>query len=394
MVEELWHRERLRRSSEVMVVSMSALICLGLVMLYSVTAAQAVGGAGGWAALQKRLVWLLLGAVGLVIAWRADLGFLARQYRWALVVAVALLLLVFVPGLGVKINGARRWIRLGSQSLQPAEFAKWCLVVFVAGMAASLGRQLRDFRRGFLPASAAIGLVSALIIVEPDFGTAALMGVVGGVLLLVAGARWAHLAAVGGAGALCVALLVARSPERLTRVFAFLEPEKYSQGAAYQQMQSLIALGSGGMFGKGLGASGRKLFFLPEAPSDFIFAIIGEELGLIGALAVVALFAVFVFHGLRIATLARDSFRALVALGVTFAIGFQALINLAVVAGCAPTKGIALPFISLGGSSLVAMMIGTGLVLAVARAEIAAAKAQATMEPAMTGVLAEGVHHG
>jgi cell division protein FtsW len=361
---------QIRNSVYFMLICMSALICLGLIMAYSIPAAQvSTNSADGAITLGQRVVWLIIGAIACAIISRINLDRLERNYRWAMYLAVALLLVVFIPGLSMRLNGARRWIHMPMGQAQPSELAKWCLVIFVAGFIRKIGPDLLDLKKGFLTGMAAVGFICGLVIIEPDFGTAMLMGTVAGTMLLVGGARLKHIAVAGAAGLAGFAFLVLHSPERVDRVLAFLDPEKHAD-TAYQQLQSLIGIGSGGWFGKGLGASGRKLSFLPEANSDFVFAIIGEELGLVGCIAVLVCFALILYHGMRIARLSGNTFRSLLAFGVTFAIGVQALINLAVVTAVAPNKGIVLPFISHGGSSLVAMMMGVGLVLAVARTRL------------------------
>ena len=368
--------DRMRRSSQVVSLCAAALTCVGIVMVYSIASAQSMGIGDDFAALRRRLLWLCLGGVGLLVAWQLNLDFLEKHYRAALVMTVLLLVLVFVPGVGVMRNGARRWVQFPiGRGFQPSEFVRWTFVVFFAGFIKAAGPRLRDLRQGYLAAMAAIGLTCGLIFAEPDFGTAMLIGGVGAAMLFVGGARLLHVGVTALVGIVGFGGLILQSPIRLERILAFLHPWQHARGAAYQQIQSLIAVGSGGPLGKGLGGSSQKLFFLPEVRTDFVFSVIGEEMGLVGAAGVLVLFGLLVYHGMRIVNLVEDPFRSLVAFGVVLAVGGQALVNVAVVTGCVPTKGIALPFISLGGSSLVGTMIGIGLVLAVVRTELQGGRA-------------------
>jgi cell division protein FtsW len=379
--------KKIENSARIIVGSMAALICVGLVMSYSVPAAQ-YSTEDGWLTFKQRALWLVLGALACALVYRFNLNEIEKRYQMAYGLAIFLLLLVFIPGLGMKLNNARRWIHLPMGQGQPSELAKWCIVIFVAGFIRYAGPDLIDFKKGFVRSALLIGFVCGLVVIEPDFGTTMMMGAVAGAMLLIGGARLKYVAAAVGVGLLGMVGLILHSPGRVGRVMAFLDPEKGGE-AGYQQLQSLIALGSGGLFGKGLGASGRKLAFLPEPDSDFVFSVIGEELGLIGCLVVLTLLVLLVYHGLRISRLSRDPFRSLLAFGITFAIGLQSLINLAVVTACAPTKGIALPFISHGGSSLVAMMIGVGFILAVGRMEAAERRTELETAAAVNLAMAE-----
>ena len=225
---------------------------------------------------------------------------------------------------------------------------------------------MRSVRFGLLPCMAVVGATAALILVEPDYGTAALIGIIGSLVVLVAGAPVWPMAAAAFTGLAGAAALVWHSPVRQARVLAFLDPAQHLDGAGYQLMHSLISLGSGGLFGRGLGASRQKLFFLPEPETDFIFAVIGEELGLIGALAVIFLFVLILRQGMKIASRARDPFGALLAFGITALVVFQALIHIAVVTASMPTKGIVLPLVSSGGSSIVVTLAAIGVLLNIA----------------------------
>ncbi|MFQ5428944.1 MAG: FtsW/RodA/SpoVE family cell cycle protein [Phycisphaerae bacterium] len=281
-----------------------------------------------------------------------------------------LLLLILVPGIGESRHGARRWLPLGPAGLglgfQPSEVAKLALVLFLAAFCSRIGDRIRSFWLGFLPAVAVIGTIVGLVGVE-DFGTAALLAVVGVSILLAGGARPWHLLllslpAVGG-----VVTLIAMKPYRLARLTSFLHPEADPQGAGYHQIQSLVTIASGGWWGRGLGAGIQKYGYLPEGRTDFIFAVICEELGIVGGIAVIALFGVLLWQGRRAMQRAPNEFGRLLALGVTLMIGLQAAMNVAVVTVSVPTKGIGLPLVSAGGTGVVLFSILIGLLVNVAR---------------------------
>jgi cell division protein FtsW len=276
-------------------------------------------------------------------------------------------LLVLPKPFVTPINGARRWFSLPGFSLQVSELAKVALILALAWYTDRYQRQMTGWTRGVLWPAVIILSVLGLIFVEPDRGTTILLAAVSGSLLLLAGVRWQHfLPPVGlGLAALVVSLLT--DPMRMKRIFSWLYLEENREGVGYQAYQSMIALGSGGWFGLGLGNSRQKLGFLPEHHTDFILAIIGEELGLVATLGVVTTFLLIVCSGIYIATCARDTFGTMIAAGVTFLVGFQACINIGVVTSALPNKGLALPFISYGGSSLLVMMTGVGLLFSVAR---------------------------
>ena len=356
-----------RRMRNNVICSVLALTALGLIMAFSVSASRAADLRGGYAALARHAMHIGVALAAAVLCALVDYRLLCR-YRWVLfAISMSALVLVLVPGVGTMRNGARRWFRVAGFSLQPSELAKLSLVVLLAGYVEAKGDGVRHFARGFLPAMAMIGVTSALVLVEPDFGTAALLGCVGTVVLIVAGARIRHVVVTTAPAFAALVVLICQSPTRLKRVLAFLDPWAYYDGAGYQVIQSLLALGNGGCLGRGLGASLQKLYFLPEAGSDFVLAVVGEEIGLAGCLGVVAAYALFVVEGMRLAGRVRDTFGSMLALGVTCTIGLQAVINVAVVTGSAPTKGIALPFISAGGSSLLFSMAGAGLLVGIAR---------------------------
>ena len=277
--------------------------------------------------------------------------------------AILLLVLVLIPGLGVSVNGSRRWLRLGPLSFQPAELAKLALVVYLATFLARKRDELHDFWRGIVPPLAVGGTLAGLVLLQPDLGNCLTLLVLTVGLLFLAGARTRWLAMLAVPALPLAVLAVWMAPYRMRRVFAFLDPWQDPRGSGFQIIQSWLALGGGGTFGRGIGESKQKLFYLPEAHTDFIFAIIGEELGFAGATLVVLLFAVLIWRGLRIGLHAADPFGAYLALGITVLVATQTLVNLGVVTGLLPTKGLPLPFLSFGGSALLMTMVATGVLL-------------------------------
>lgn len=278
------------------------------------------------------------------------------------------LILVFIPGIGVELGGSHRWIKLPfGFFLQPSEFAKFAMIMFLAGSIAKKGDNLKDFAVGFLPNVLAIGLVVSLVLLQPDFGSAVIITTVGFLMLFVAGVRLQHLLA---SLILCLPFLfqVAISAQyRLSRLKSFLDPWGDPLHGGFQVIQSLVAFGCGGIWGVGVGKGIQKLFYLPQPHTDFIFAVVGEELGLAGVIVLIVLFYVLVCRGLVVSIRSADTFQKLLAFGITTLVGLQATINMAVCMGMLPTKGLPLPLVSLGGTSLVMNLAGLGVLMAVAR---------------------------
>jgi cell division protein FtsW len=340
------------------------LLSIGVVMVYSASAIVAAERFHDPALfLRKQLFWALLGCGLLLAVLRVDYRRL-EGWGWpALLAAGVLLVLVLVPPLAQPINGTRRWLRLGPASFQPAELAKLALVVFLAAWLTRHRDRLGDFRRGVLPPLAAAGILALLVLAQPDLGNCLTLIVVTFTLLYLAGCPGRYLAAVAAAGLPWLALATWLAPYRVRRITTFLDPWSDPRGSGFQIIQSWLALGSGGLTGRGVGESRQKLFYLPEAHTDFIFAVIGEELGFVGAAALVVLFAVLVWRGLRIGLRAPDPFGAYLALGLTVLLATETLVNLGVVTGLLPTKGLPLPFISFGGSALLSTMLAAGILL-------------------------------
>jgi len=342
-----------------------ALSTVGILMVYSSSSVRAAMMEGdGTYYLKRQLAWAGIGLVTMVVAMRIPFTFWRDNGRALL--AASALMLVGVLLFGTHINGARRWFRVASFSFQPSEMAKLAVLCFVSAWLCDARNRLSDFRRGFLPAAGAVGVVSALVLVEPDFGTALFIGTLGIALLIVGGVRMKHLALLALPVVPVIAWTVITRIEVIRDRFKFLAG---ADGAHYQVKQGLVALGSGGLLGRGLGAGTAKLYFLPEGSSDFILPVIGEELGFVGTLLIVLLYAAFVRAGARVCLkcIDRDRFAFFMSLGVTLWVGLQAAINIAVTTACAPTKGIALPFVSLGGSGLVMLFAATGILYAASR---------------------------
>lgn len=351
----------MRVAVTVLLFCVAALLSLGMVMLYSSSMTQV-----GAHYLIMQLIWCALGLVLCVAAASIDYRWL-KKLGWPLLgIAIVLLALVMVHGR--KINGARRWFSLGPANLQPSEIAKLALVIALASYCEHFQRKMPTFKRGILMPGLFIAPVLGLIFIEPDRGSTVLLACVCVTMLLLAGVQFRFVLPPVLVGALGLAWSLWHDPVRRERILAFLHPEKYKDTrVGYQSWQAMIALGSGGWTGLGLGNGRQKLGFVPEHHTDFILSIIGEELGLVATLLVVLTFVVFVICGLYIANKARDTFGLLLASGLTLLIGLQAAINIGVVTSALPNKGLPLPFISYGGSNLLAMLTCVGLLLSVAR---------------------------
>ena len=346
-----------------------ALVALGLVMVYSasaVTAAEKLGN--GLYFLERQLIAAGVGLVAMAAAVRLGYRKLARLAFPMLLGSIVLLVLVLIPGVGATVGGAKRWLRLPGISVQPAEIAKFTWVVYLAYSLAKKREKVATFSVGFLPHLLLAGLLVGLCMGEPDFGSSVELLVLLFILLFAAGTKVSYLV-----GSVLLALplaygAIAHSPYRWARIKAFLDPWAHRHDIGYQVAQSLISVGSGGLFGVGLGESKQKLFFLPEAHTDFIFSIIGEELGLLGALLTIALYAVVVWRGTRAALRASETFGTYLGLGLTALLGVQAAVNMSVAMGMLPTKGLTLPFVSYGGCSLVVSMAAAGVLLSLSAA--------------------------
>ena len=351
---------------------------VGLVMILSASSVAALSSYGSsWYFFNRQLLWCLVGALAFIATARMDYHRWRPMAPWILVATVALLALVLMPGIGVQVDGSRRWLGIGDLRMQPSELAKIALLFFGADLLTRRQESMTNWR-AWSPMLVVLGGLGFLVILEPDLDSTIVLSLITFGLLLIGGARLKHLSGLASIGIATATVLALAAPYRRARVFAFLDPWSDTSNTGYQIAQSLIAIGSGGVDGVGLGAGRAKWLFLPNAHTDFIFAIIGEELGLIGCIAVLGLFAGFGLAGFHVAQHAPDRFGMLLAAGVTIWVVGQATINLGAVVGLLPVSGITLPFLSAGGSSLAITMAAAGLLANVAR------QAQPSMRAAST----------
>jgi cell division protein FtsW len=355
------------KSDKVLFLATLLLVCSSIVMVYSASAVLAESRYNQpYLFLFKQLTWAVLGVFLLWIMMRIDY----HNYRQPVVIwtalAVAVVALIAVL-FGPSINGTRRWFALGGIGVQPSELAKLAAIVFVAALLERRMDRVNDIAYSLMPIGITVGLLVGLILLEPDFGTAVSLIVIAGTMVFAAGLSYKYL--LGTAALILPAgvLLVTSSEYRWRRILGFLNPWDDPLGQGFQVIQSLIAVGTGGVFGVGLMAGVQKLFYLPEPHTDFIFAVIGEELGLIGTTATLVCFCVITWRGLRIAGRSPDRFGAFLAVGLTVMMAVQAFINMSVVLSLLPTKGIPLPFVSAGGSSLLINLMGMGILLNVSQ---------------------------
>lgn len=318
--------------------------------------------------LKRQLVGVVLGLMALFVFSHIDYARLKRLAAPGFLLSIVLLVILLIPGVGTNVYGATRWLNLGPASFQPSEMAKLCMILYLAAWLSGRGvKNIARFSEGLLPFVSVMGLLIVLLLAQPDMGTLISMIAVSGIMFFVAGGNLKHIFASAGIGGLIFFLLVKSSEYRWNRLMVFLNPESDPQGTGYHIQQALIAIGSGGIFGLGLGNSHQKFNYLPEPAGDSIFAIIGEELGLIGACILVLIFVIFALRGYRLASRIPDDFGRLLAVGLTSWIVFQALINISAITGLIPLTGIPLPFISYGGSSLLFSLAGMGILLNVSR---------------------------
>ena len=344
------------------------LIILGLVMIYSASFVMSFQKTGDTAHYVKRqFVWIILGITAMLSVSRIPYSTYKEYARLILLLALGSLLLVLVPGVGVKLNNARRWFSLGTFNLQPAEFVKVAWIVYLSASLSMRQERLKKISIGFLPHIFWCGAISLLLLLEPDFGTAFMISLLTFLMLTVAGVPIRHLLILAPVASAGFYHFVYQVPYRWERITAFMNPWTDPLDSGYQLIQAWIAVGSGGVWGKGLGAGHQKLFYLPESFTDFIMAVIGEELGFLGVVVVCLLFFFLFWTGLQISRKAPDTYGVLLALGLTMLLAFQALLNIGVVLGLVPTKGMPLPFISYGGSAFTANCVAVGVLMNIAR---------------------------
>ncbi|MBU4251427.1 MAG: putative lipid II flippase FtsW [Candidatus Omnitrophica bacterium] len=317
--------------------------------------------------LKRHLSFLAVGVVLAFLAMVIDYRLFRKYAHWLIWIALFLLVLVLIPGVGKEVSGARRWFRFKFISFQPSEFANLALIVYIADFIARKEDKIKMLLSGFIPAICMLGVVTLLILLQPDLGTIIALSSVVLIMLFVAGARGRYILSLILCSLPAFYFLVFSVPYRRARILAFLNPWLDPKGIGFQIIQSQIAIGSGGLLGRGLGHSRQKLFYLPAAHTDFIFSIIGEELGLFGTLGVIVLFMIFIQQGLKIIKNAQDRFGYFLALGLILMISLKAIINIGVSCGVFPTKGLPLPFISYGGSSLIFDLVSLGILVNIAR---------------------------
>ncbi|MBI5599858.1 MAG: putative lipid II flippase FtsW [Deltaproteobacteria bacterium] len=340
------------------------LLASGAAMVYSTSSVMAMKKFGDeYFFIRKHLVFSAAGLALLMISSRIPYRLYKNLAYPILVLAIVLLILVLVPGIGRHAGGARRWLRLGPVTFQPSEFAKLAVVIFLAYSLDVKKDRIRSFSVGFLPNMVIPGFIIALILAEPDLGTAATLSILTGVMSFIGGVRLKHLLSAAAVLAPVFYVVVTSFDYMMKRLAVFADPWKDPSGSGWQMVQSFLAFGSGGVWGAGLGEGKQKLFYLPEAHTDFIFSVIGEELGLVGVALIILLYCALLFGGVRVARRAKDLFGTYLALGLTLMLSLQAAVNMAVVMGALPPKGLPLPFISYGGSSLVMSMIAVGIIL-------------------------------
>jgi cell division protein FtsW len=359
-------------AASILIFCVAVLIGIGMVMLYSASmdmeANKSATAEVGAHYLLSQLAWCLFGIICFVIAASMDYRRLKRISPWLLGLSAFLLILVFAPVIGIVTHGAHRWIGLPHlPHLQPSELAKLALILFLAAYGDRYQRQMVGFKKGLVIPGSVIAVVLALIFIEPDRGCTILLAAVCAAMLIVAGARLSFLIPPVALAVCGLAVSFLHDPMRMRRIMAWVHPEQNKEGAGYQAYQAMIALGSGGWFGLGLGNGRQKLGFVPEHHTDFIFSIIGEELGLVATMTVLLLFIVAIICGVLISRRSSDAFGLLLGTGLTFMIGLQAFINIGVVTSMLPNKGMPLPFISYGGSNLVLMLVSVGLLVSISR---------------------------
>jgi len=355
------------KSDKLLFTATLLLVCTGVVMVYSASAVMAMQRfQNPYLFLVKQLAWALIGLAALPIVMRVDY----RNYRQPAVIwtalgiaGLALVAVLFAP----RVNGATRWIGLGPLGIQPSELAKVAVILFMAALLERRMERIDEVGYSLLPIGIVLAGVVGLVLAEPDLGTAACIVMIAAMMVFAAGISYRYLIGLVLAGVPALYLLVATSDYRMRRVTAFLDPWADPLGDGWQMIQSMIAIGTGGVFGRGLMGGVQKLFYLPEPHNDFIYSVIGEELGLIGTTLVLACFCVIAWRGLRTAVRAPDRFGAFLAIGLTTMVAFQAFFNISVVLGLLPPKGIPLPFVSAGGSSLLINLVGMGILLNVSQ---------------------------
>lgn len=353
-----------RNADRMLIITTLLLVASGAVMVYSTSFVVAMKKFGDeYFFVKKHVAFALIGLVLFVVFSRIPYHVYKKLTYPILIVSVILLACLFVPGVGHKVGGATRWLRIAGIGFQPSEIAKLAVIIFMAYSLEAKRDVIKSFSLGFLPNILMPGIVIVMIMIQPDFGSAVTLSMLVFILCFVAGVSLLHLGGIVAMVVPALYLVVSNFGYMTQRVMTFLDPWKDPYGAGFQIIQSFLAFGSGGIWGLGLGEGRQKLFYLPEAHTDFIFSVIGEELGLIGVGGVILLYALFFISGVRVAMRAKDLFGTYLALGLTLMITLQAMINMSVVMGILPSKGLPLPLISYGGSSLLVSLAAVGIIL-------------------------------
>lgn len=350
-------------------VALALLLMAGLVTLFSASYYVFQDQGDAFQKIKQQLVGIGVGAALMFLLSRVDYNFWRKSWVVTAMLAISVLLLgmVLVPGIGVKINGSRRWIHIAGMSFQPSEIAKCAAVLFTANALTRMGDKVLKFFRGIIPMLIVPGVMFLLIMGQPNLSTAGSIIIVAFIMVYMAGAKFTHLGLLGVMGFVVAAFYTLSADYRKDRLLSFRDPFAKMSDEGYQLSQSLIAFGSGGLFGMGLGQGRQKMAYLPYPESDFIFAVVGEDFGLVGCIVVVALYLAFIFAGMRVALNCQDKFGCMLASGITMMIGIQAFMNMGVVIGLLPTTGLPLPFFSAGGTSIMIFMAAIGILLNISR---------------------------
>ncbi len=351
-----------------MIAATIGILAIGVVMVYSASAVAAFHDYGdAFYYVKRQLLFAVIGVAAMFFTMNVEYTFWRKYSVPALLICFGLLVIVLIPGLGVVRGGARSWLGIGSFGIQPSEFMKLAMILFLAKLLSERQNQITQFTRGLLPPLGIMGMAFGLIMMQPDLGTGTVMIGASLLVIYVTGARLAHLGGLALVGIAGLIGLIAAAPYRLQRITAFLDPWQDPQGAGYQSIQSLYAIGPGGLAGLGLGMSRQKYNYLPEPQTDFIFSILAEELGFIGGSLLLLLFLLLIWRGMRTAITISDSFGSLLATGIVGIFAVQVLINIGVVIGLLPVTGVTLPLVSYGGSSLTLLLTALGILLNLSR---------------------------
>lgn len=362
-----------RDTDRLLIVSTLLLVIVGVVMVYSTSYIVAMKRFGDeYFFVKKHLMYAFIGVIMFIAATRVPYTVYRKMAYPILILSALFLICIYIPGLGFTAGGARRWVRFGPIAFQPSEPAKLAVIFFLAYSLAAKKEKIKNFSIGFLPNILIPGIIISLIVLEPDLGTSLTLGFIVFLMIFIAGARLRHIGGIMLMTVPLIYVIVTKFDYMMGRILIFLDPWKDPEGKGFQMVQSFLAFGSGGIKGVGLGEGKQKLFYLPEAHTDFILSVIGEELGLIGVGLVIIFYLLFLYAGASIALKAKDLHAKYLALGLTFMVVLQAGINMAVVLGVLPPKGLPLPFISYGGTSLIVNMVAVGIILNVCIRENAA----------------------